>query len=261
MEEEVCTCCTVKLVLQPILENAISYGVSAMDESGEIRIMGRKEEGKVILTVEDNGIGMSQEEMEFVLTDSTRVPKRGSGVGLVNVNNRIQLLFGKEYGLKIESEPDEGTAVSIIIPAVPYTEENRRSWRKAISSAKMCSRRLKKQVWKMKNSKKVFILTEGILGFLVLLLAVTMLLDKNGKEPYRVSVIIENSEDNQWAAFRYGLRMAARDRLTEVSVVPTEGIMTLEEEKELIKQEIYNGADGLILQPVPGSDTEEMLKK
>ncbi len=113
----------------------------------------------------------------------------------------------------------------------------------------------------MKNSKKVFILTEGILGFLVLLLAVTMLLDKNGKEPYRVSVIIENSEDNQWAAFRYGLRMAARDRLTEVSVVPTEGIMTLEEEKELIKQEIYNGADGLILQPVPGSDTEEMLKK
>ena len=113
----------------------------------------------------------------------------------------------------------------------------------------------------MKNSKKVFILTEGILGLLVLLLAVTMLLDKNGKEPYRVSVIIENSEDNQWAAFRYGLRMAARDRLTEVSVVPTEGIMTLEEEKELIKQEIYNGADGLILQPVPGSDTEEMLKK
>ena len=54
------------------------------------------------------------------------MPKRGSGVGLVNVNNRIQLLFGKEYGLKIESEPDEGTAVSIIIPAVPYTEENRK---------------------------------------------------------------------------------------------------------------------------------------
>ncbi len=113
----------------------------------------------------------------------------------------------------------------------------------------------------MKNSKKVFILTEAVLGVLVLILAVIMLLDRNGKEPYKVSVIIENSEDNQWAAFRYGLRMAARDRLTEVSVVPTEGIMTLEEEKELIKQEIYNGADGLILQPVPGSDTEEMLKK
>ena len=113
----------------------------------------------------------------------------------------------------------------------------------------------------MKNSKKVFILTEAVLGVLVLILAVIMLLDRNGKEPYKVSVIIENSEDNQWAAFRYGLRMAAKDRQVEVSVVPTEGIMTLEEEKELIKQEIYNGADGLILQPVPGSDTEEMLKK
>ena len=47
-------------------------------------------------------------------------------MGLVNVNNRVQLLFGKEYGLKVESEPDEGTVVSIVIPAVPYTEENRK---------------------------------------------------------------------------------------------------------------------------------------
>ena len=113
----------------------------------------------------------------------------------------------------------------------------------------------------MKNSKKVFILTEAVLGVLVLILAVIMLLDRNGKEPYKVSVIIENSEDNQWAAFRYGLRMAAKDRQVEVSVVPTEGAMTLEEEQELIEQEIYNGADGVIVQPVPGSDTEEMLKK
>ena len=126
VEEEVYSCCTVKLILQPILENAISYGVSAMDEGGEIRVTGRKEKGRIILTVADNGIGMSREEAEFALTDNTRVPKRGSGVGLVNVNNRIQLLFGKEYGLKIESEPDEGTAVSVIIPAVPYTEENRK---------------------------------------------------------------------------------------------------------------------------------------
>ena len=48
----------------------------------------------------------------------------------------------------------------------------------------------------MKNSKKVFILTEAVLGVLVLILAVIMLLDRNGKEPYKVSVIIENSEDN-----------------------------------------------------------------
>ena len=71
-------------------------------------------------------IGMSEEEVSLILTDSKRVHKHGSGVGLVNVNNRIQILFGKEYGLTVESEPDEGTTVSICMPAVPYTEENSR---------------------------------------------------------------------------------------------------------------------------------------
>lgn len=118
--------CTVKLILQPILENAINYGVREMDDCGEITVRGRKEEGNIILSVEDNGLGMSQEEVAFVLTDSNRIHKHGSGVGLVNVNNRIKILFGKSYGLVVESEPDEGTRVSICIPAVPYTEENRK---------------------------------------------------------------------------------------------------------------------------------------
>lgn len=118
--------CTVKLILQPILENAINYGVSSMDDCGEIIVSGRQEDGTIILAVADNGIGISEEEVDFLLTDSNRVHKHGSGVGLVNVNNRIQLLFGKEYGLIIESEPDVGTTVSIRIPAVLYTEENRK---------------------------------------------------------------------------------------------------------------------------------------
>lgn len=119
---------TVKLILQPILENAINYGVGGMDEDdgGEIRLTGRAEAGRVILAVADNGIGMDEEEVRFLLADGSRVHKHGSGVGLVNVNNRIQLLFGKEYGITVESEPDEGTTVSVCIPAVPYTEENRR---------------------------------------------------------------------------------------------------------------------------------------
>ena len=113
----------------------------------------------------------------------------------------------------------------------------------------------------MKNNKKVFILTESALGILVIILAVIMLMGRNGKEPYKVSVIIENSDDNQWAAFRYGLRMAAEDQEMEMSVVSTEGTMTLEEQQELVQQEIDNGTDGIILQPVPGEDTEGMLKK
>lgn len=124
------SCCTVKLILQPILENAINYGVNGMEDDGEIRVSGRLDDGKVILSVSDNGIGMPREECRLLLTDSSRVHKHGSGVGLVNVNNRIHVLFGPEYGLTVESEPDEGTTVSICIPAVPYTEENRKTLEK-----------------------------------------------------------------------------------------------------------------------------------
>lgn len=128
--------CTVKLILQPILENAINYGVSGMDDCKEIKVAGRRDGDRIILSVTDNGIGMSAEEVSLLLTDSNRVHKKGSGVGLVNVNNRIQLLFGKEYGLIIESEPDEGTTVSIQIPAVPYTDENRKILEKGYISSR-----------------------------------------------------------------------------------------------------------------------------
>ena len=118
--------CAVKLTLQPILENSINYGVDPMDDCSEIFIRVKKEEDLLVLSVEDNGIGMSEEEVSLLLTDSNRKRKHGSGVGLVNINNRLQILFGKEYGLFIESEPDEGTRVSIRIPAIPYTEKNRK---------------------------------------------------------------------------------------------------------------------------------------
>lgn len=129
VDPKIQSCCTVKLNLQPILENAINYGVSGMDEDdgGEIKVVGREKDGKIILSVIDNGIGMSEDKVHFLLTDSSRVHKHGSGVGLVNVNNRIQLFFGKEYGITVESEPDKGTTVSVCIPAVPFTEENRKT--------------------------------------------------------------------------------------------------------------------------------------
>mgnify|MGYP003371615523 FL=1 len=118
--------CTVKLILQPILENAINYGVNGLDDCGEITISAKVEGEMIILAVKDNGIGIPEEEVGLLLTNNNRVRKKGSGVGLINVNNRIRILFGKEYGLEIESEPDEGTIVYIRIPAIPFTEENRR---------------------------------------------------------------------------------------------------------------------------------------
>lgn len=132
IDESIKRFCTVKLIVQPILENSVYYGVKDM-EDGEIHVKGfLGEDGDIYITVSDNGFGMSNEEVEGLLTDDTRVRKKGSGVGLINVQRRIQLRFGEEYGLKIDSEPDEGTTVTIHLPAIEYTEENR----KALESGK-----------------------------------------------------------------------------------------------------------------------------
>lgn len=126
IDEEINDYCIVKLVIQPLLENAIYYGVGDMDvdEDGMIIVTGRKIENDIYISVEDNGIGMREEVVENILTDNSKVPKHGSGVGVINVHNRIQLMFGEKYGLKVESEADEGTKVTIHIPAIPFNSEN-----------------------------------------------------------------------------------------------------------------------------------------
>ena len=128
IEKEIENYCIVKLVIQPILENAIYYGVGNMDEDdgGKITVKGKKDGNDIYISVIDNGMGMSEEIVENLLLDNGKVPKHGSGVGLINVHTRIQLMYGKEYGLKIYSEPDEGTEVVIHIPAIPFSEENRK---------------------------------------------------------------------------------------------------------------------------------------
>ena len=125
-DEEIDNYCIVKLVIQPILENAIYYGVGNMDEDdgGKIIVRGEKRGEDICITVEDNGMGMREDVLENILTDNNKVPKHGSGVGLINVHSRIKLMFGEKYGLSVYSEPDEGTRVEIHIPAIPYSKEN-----------------------------------------------------------------------------------------------------------------------------------------
>lgn len=126
VSEEIYQFCTVKLIIQPILENAIYYGVGNMDADDNPRILvkGRRTDNDIYLAVSDNGMGMRQEDVKNILSNNKKVPKHGSGVGLINVHTRIQLMFGAKYGLIVESEPDEGTTVTIHLPAIPYTEEN-----------------------------------------------------------------------------------------------------------------------------------------
>ena len=113
----------------------------------------------------------------------------------------------------------------------------------------------------MKDSKKMFILMEGILAALVILLVMVMFWGRNGEEREKVSVIIQNADDSQWSAFKYGLRMAAQDQDIEMFVVSTGKVLTAEEEKEVIEREMKQGADAVIVHLIPGDGTESMLKR
>lgn len=124
IDETILDCCTVKLVVQPLLENAIYYGVECMDGDGEISVIGYRRENDIYIEVKDNGLGMPKETVDALLKENNRVRGKGSGVGLINVHNRIRLRFGKPYGLEIESCPDEGTTVRIHLPDITYSAEN-----------------------------------------------------------------------------------------------------------------------------------------
>ena len=115
---EIYECSTIKLIVQPLLENAIYHGVEYMDGEGEITVKGYLKNNDVYIDVKDNGLGMPEESVDLLLTDEVRVHKNGSGIGLSNVHQRIQLYFGREYGLEIESVLDEGTTVHIHLPRV-----------------------------------------------------------------------------------------------------------------------------------------------
>ncbi len=120
-EEDCLDLTSLKLVLQPLVENAIYHGMEFMDGDGEIAINVWRTEDDLYMAVKDNGLGMTEEQVESLFSDQVHVTsKKGSGIGVKNVNERIKLYFGEKYGLTIDSEPDEGTSITICLPAVPY---------------------------------------------------------------------------------------------------------------------------------------------
>ncbi len=125
--EEAAGLTTIKLVVQPIVENAIYHSMDFMDGDGLIDIRAATDGQTLTITISDNGLGMPPDVVERLLTAPPQpgpqsTGKRGSGIGLRNVQERIRLYFGPDYGVTIQSEPDEGTMVTLRLPAVPYGE-------------------------------------------------------------------------------------------------------------------------------------------
>ncbi len=120
VDEDVADLGTIKLILQPIVENAIYHAMEFMDGDGVIDIRVLHKGADVFFEIEDNGSGMTEEKVEAILNGETSANSKGTGVGLQNVRERIGLVFGKPYGVYMESEPDEGTKVTLQIPAISY---------------------------------------------------------------------------------------------------------------------------------------------
>lgn len=126
-DEQVMNLASLKLILQPLVENAIYHGMEFMDGDGEILVRAWQEDGALYMSVQDNGLGMTPEQVQSLLSEERHThSQRGSGIGVKNVNERIRLYFGQDYGLKIQSEPDVGTQVTAKLPAVSYEEISRK---------------------------------------------------------------------------------------------------------------------------------------
>ncbi len=111
----------IKIILQPIIENAIIHGIFETGERfGILKISGWKEDGDIFITVADNGIGMNEEciRENFTPTQSGNMAETKGGYGIHNINDRIRLAYGGNYGLSCKSEPGKGTLVTIHIPAI-----------------------------------------------------------------------------------------------------------------------------------------------
>lgn len=115
----------LKLTLQPLVENALYHGIKYKRSKGYIHINGEKEEDKIYLCVRDDGVGMDEEELKSLQEEIEKPCKEtAKGFGLANVNERLRMNYGPEYGITIQSQKNKGTIVNIVIPAIPVKQEN-----------------------------------------------------------------------------------------------------------------------------------------
>ncbi|WMJ15598.1 ATP-binding protein [Geobacillus proteiniphilus] len=119
----------LKLLLQPIVENALYHGIKQRRGLGHIWIQAREHEGVMYICVKDDGVGMTTEQLkdlresldiDFTSGDQEGRMKKVKGYGMVNVQARLQLTFGPSYRLHIDSEEGKGTVVTIVHPIIPY---------------------------------------------------------------------------------------------------------------------------------------------
>ena len=115
VQPEVLECTTVKLILQPLIENAIYHGIKNRIEEGNIEVKAYIEDERIVFKIIDNGYGMKEEKIAKIY-ETFQNPEINDGVGVKNVYLRLKLYYGDDADLTIDSELDEGTTISLYIP-------------------------------------------------------------------------------------------------------------------------------------------------
>lgn len=127
IDENILSYATIKICLQPLIENAVYHGLKPKDEKGTLKISLEQDEDTIFFTVSDDGIGMPKKDVDSLnekLASGLSAPSSASHIGLMNVNMRIKIIFGDEYGVRIESVQNKGTSVYVIFPKVNPLSEN-----------------------------------------------------------------------------------------------------------------------------------------
>ena len=115
VEERILDVRIIKFVLQPLVENAIYHGLKYKETKGNLDIRGYRRGNRVCLVVADDGAGMEESELEHILEKKEKKTK-SNGVGVYNVQKRLQLYYGAEYGISYISRKGEGTVATVTIP-------------------------------------------------------------------------------------------------------------------------------------------------
>ena len=115
--DELTDCLVIKLILQPLVENSFQHGIRPQGHKGYIKVSAANENDRLIITIEDNGVGMDQATLESVTEMlNSEIFLSSKHIGINNVNRRIKILLGNEYGLTVSGEEGKGTKVTMNLP-------------------------------------------------------------------------------------------------------------------------------------------------
>lgn len=114
IEPELLPCKTIKLLFQPMIENCVLHGFSSSGQNMTIDILGYRQEDTIVICVSDDGVGIDSKHLEKIKNELKK--PESQSIGIRNVSRRIQLLYGQEYGLSIDSVVNQGTTVIVTLP-------------------------------------------------------------------------------------------------------------------------------------------------